>query len=396
MLVACSSNTDIDTFESKNEIDNDVFSCTDGIKNGTEIDIDCGGDCPDCAEEQIESSLPNGTIKKILSVSELGYVDYSIHNFTVDENSNIWMVHPEYGTLHYDGSNWIRIDEFSGIFAQGFNATTSISTDRNNIGWISLSENLYKFDTGGLKWIPIKTNLDNITNQNVAVSPFLNVPHFHSKNGGHWFFWENKFGTGDQYFSVLETEGGFLQKTTGSSPLMSYYPDDTMYIDDQKGYYIEKNAGEPWDLVPIPQEIETIGRGEHNFITDGKYWRIMGAFQNNPQAFYYVDVENFSNLEKWSKKSGNEFEEYPNGKLFHDSKDRVWFSSPASNIMWKFNSVNLDFDKVIFPSEKAPRNFVQGKDGKIYFLVNTTGRLEITTQGSYNIYDEIWEWTPEQ
>lgn len=394
-LTSCSNSTD-PTIPPESQNPDEIFAtCSDGIQNGNETGIDCGGNCSACTDETSnEVTNEFGTIKKVVDLMNLGYEgSFDFTSFAVDKNSNFWLINPNLGTLHFDGKNWIRKDDLDGLLI-GKDIKSLITIDNENIAWSTFGTKIYKYDSSILQWTVIDDNFNRLPSDNYT-------DFYHSESGIRWFKFANEYVLHSGFSPVkdlkIEFSNTFADTNVKRGEFERNYMTNETYLYSGFGFRTEINELE-WDFVDFPDYIKNLYPIKR-FFTSNKFYMITSFIdiENNPNFLYYSDV---SNISQWQKKEGKEFNDFDSGQnnfirqLFHDDKDRIWLLGERGpigpgqeHVIWKFNPDSINFKSILVPENYYIRYLVQGKDGKIYFAMNVAGK---------NTQTEIWEWTPSE
>lgn len=390
-LFACSSSDDnptsiLERIDSVEQPEETGPSCSDGVQNGDETGVDCGGTCDACPEDPSPMEENDfGTLTKVVDLVSLGYENsFSLTDFAVDENSNFWMANGNRGTLHYDGSNWIRKDDLDGLI---FGNTPDISIDNDNVAWVTFGEVIYKYDITSTDW--------NFIYSFITSNRFGCRQTYHSKRGNSWFIYDNRAWEISNPPTPINV-GIYRHPLSDTGKFVVDYVSESTLLLESFQYSNEGDSFGTWEAITYPSVIANTGNFL-SFVADNKIWKITSNvdIRENPNFLYYADLSNVSN---WEKKEGKDFVEFPNGtfslsqNMFHDSQDRIWIEGTIGPIgpglkyvLWNFDTENIRFDAYSFPEGFFPGLFRQGKDGKTYIAAGSDGN------GGYN---EIWEWTP--
>lgn len=362
-----------------------VATCTDGIKNGNETAIDCGGDCTTCADDS-ETEVEDNIISLVkvldLEESDVGGSFY-FTDFAVDENSNFWMAHENLGTLHGQGDTWIRKDDLTGLVR---GKGPSISIDNENAAWVTFGPKIYKYDTDISNWVIIYEEKVIYARRSCSLS-------YHSENGNHWFrygdqFWliENPPGPKDVITNKLNFSGTLVRNDSGGET----------YLLGNNEYLFENDASWQWSSVELP---DPLNRASNylSFISKNKIWRFTTnqANDDDPNFLYFSD---FSDISKVDKIEGKEFDNllniaiYLSKDFFHDKQDRIWISGVYGTefVFWQFDAEDIKFKKFNMPEGFEVGKIIQGKDGKVYI---SSGAKDKSFYYQEDEYTEIWEWS---
>ena len=391
-LLGCTSNTEEPILDLSNDEQTDnntegeeevVASCSDGIQNGNETGVDCGGDCILCEEEVIEENsmgLSGVELVKVFDLNDIGMENsYTFTDFTADSESNFWMSNPDLGTLHFDGEDWIRRDELSGDLLLGYTEHMYISIDKEDNAWLTESSKIYKFNKDDQKW-----DLSSYVDVNNRPEYFI-PGEYHSDNGIHWFRFKYYYTSG--VLAVQDDIVGLRRNYGFGTDFKFDYLNNKAFISVSGTLYEENSFSDDWEPLPNLGAITSLGR-QISFVSKGKYWILtdFSSHKTNSQFFYYVDIEDRGELSNWNKKEGKDFTEFLNfeqidGHLaLHDDNDDIWvvLTTDGETNLWKFNAEEISFELVDYPSETIP-TFHKAVDGRIYYSVNG---------------QEIWEWIP--